>query len=96
MSDKNTEDFELSDDQTDAISEIHQGEILDDPIQLYLRDISREELLLAEQEFYLAIIVQAKEQLNLYRVAEAGLNLDGICADLRSTWAQVEMDAARL
>ncbi|HOU00345.1 MAG TPA: sigma-70 family RNA polymerase sigma factor [Anaerolineaceae bacterium] len=96
MSDKNNEDFELSDDQTDAISEIHQGEILDDPIQLYLRDISREELLLAEQEFYLAIIVQAKEQLNLYRLAEAGLNLDGICADMRSTWAQVEMDAARL
>ena len=96
MSDNNTEDFELSDDQTDAISEIHQGEILDDPIQLYLRDISREELLLAEQEFYLAIIVQAKEQLNLYRLGEAGLNLDGICADMRSTWAQVEMDAARL
>ncbi len=96
MSDNNTEDFELSDDQTDAISEIHQGEILDDPIQLYLRDISREELLLAEQEFYLAIIVQSKEQLNLYRLGEAGLNLDGICADMRSTWAQVEMDAARL
>lgn len=96
MSDNNTEDFELSDDQTDAISEIHQGEILDDPIQLYLRDISREELLLAEQEFYLAIIVQSKEQLNLYRLGEAGLNLDGICADMRSTWTQVEMDAARL
>ena len=96
MSDNNTEDFELSDDQTDAISEIHQGEILDDPIQLYLRDISREELLLAEQEFYLAIIVQSKEQLNLYRLGEAGLNLDGICADMQSTWAQVEMDAARL
>ena len=36
--------------------------------------------MLAEQEFYLAIIVQAKEQLNLYRVeGESGLNLEDPC-----------------
>lgn len=96
MSEKDTDDFELSDDQPEMLEEIHRGEILDDPIQLYLRDISREELLLAEQEFYLAIIVQAKEQLDLYRSGEVGLNLEGIHADMKSTWAQVEMDAARL
>ena len=96
MSEKDTDEFELSDDQPEGHSEIHRGEILDDPIQLYLRDISREELLLAEQEFYLAIIFQANEQLNLYRIGEAGLDLEKILADMKTTWAQVEMDAARL
>jgi len=96
MSEKDTDEFELSDDQPEGHSEIHRGEILDDPIQLYLRDISRDELLLAEEEFYLAIIIQAMEQLNLYRVGESGLNLEKIHADMKSTWTQVEMDAARL
>ena len=96
MSEKNTDDFDLSDDPSETSPETPKGEILDDPIQLYLRDISREELLLAEEEFYLAIIVQAKEQLNLYRTGESGLNLEGIHADMKSTWTQVEMDAARL
>ena len=96
MSENNTDDFDLSDDPSESIQEIQKGEILDDPIQLYLRDISREELLLAEEEFYLAIIVQSKEQLNLYRIEEGGLNLEKIHADMKSTWTQVEMDAARL
>ncbi len=96
MSEKTTDDSELSDDQPETEPEVLRGEILDDPIQIYLRDISREELLLAEQEFYLAIIVQAREQLNLYRTGEGGLNLEGIHADMKTTWAQVEMDAARL
>jgi len=96
MSENNTDDFEPGDDQSETEPEIHRGEIVDDPIQLYLRDISREELLLAEQEFYLAIVFQANEQLNLYRAGEAGLNLEGIFADMKTTWAQVEMDAARL
>lgn len=85
MSEKDTDEFELSDDQPEGHSEIHRGEILDDPIQLYLRDISRDELLLAEEEFYLAIIIQAMEQLNLYRVGESGLNLEKIHADMKST-----------
>ncbi|HOZ37214.1 MAG TPA: sigma-70 family RNA polymerase sigma factor [Anaerolineaceae bacterium] len=96
MSEKDTDDFDLSDDPSENTSETQKGEILDDPIQLYLRDISREELLLAEEEFYLAIIVQAKEQLNLYRTGEFGLNVQRIYADMKSTWTQVEMDAARL
>jgi RNA polymerase primary sigma factor len=96
MSENNTDDFELSDDQPETEPEIHRGEIVDDPIQLYLRDISREELLLAEQEFYLAIVFQANEQMNLYRAGESGLNLESILADMKTTWAQVEMDAARL
>ena len=96
MSEKSTEDFDLSDDVSENPPEIQKGEILEDPIQLYLRDISRDELLLAEEEFYLAIIVQANEQLNLYRVGVSGLNLEGIHADMKSTWTQVEMDAARL
>ena len=96
MSEKNTDDFDLSDDPSETTQEIQKGEILDDPIQIYLRDISREELLLAEEEFYLAILVQADEQLNLYRSGESGLNLQRIYADMKSTWTQVEMDAARL
>jgi RNA polymerase primary sigma factor len=96
MSENNTDDFELSDDQLETEPEIQRGEIVDDPIQLYLQDISREELLLAEQEFYLAIVFQANEQMNLYRVGESGLNLESILTDMKTTWAQVEMDAARL
>ena len=96
MSENNMDDFELSDDQLEIEPEIQRGEIVDDPIQLYLQDISREELLLAEQEFYLAIVFQANEQLNLYRAGESGLNLESILADMKTTWAQVEMDAARL
>ena len=34
--------------------------------------------------------------MDLYRCGEFGLNLEGILADMRSTWTQVEMDAARL
>ena len=96
MSDNNPDEFELSDDPLETTPETERGELLNDPIQLYLRDISRDELLLAEEEFYLAIIVQAKEQLDLYRVGETSLNLEGIHADMKSTWTQVEMDAARL
>ncbi len=96
MSDTNADDYDLSEDPSEIASEIDRGEIVDDPIQLYLREISREELLLAEQEFYLAIAVQAQAQLNLYRAGEGGLNLDGIFADMKTTWAQVEMDASRL
>lgn len=96
MSENNMDDFELSDDQLEIEPEIQRGEIVDDPIQLYLQDISREELLLAEQEFYLAIVFQANEQMNLYRAGESGLNLESILADMKTTWAQVEMDAARL
>lgn len=72
MSDKNMDDFEQSSDQTESSLDPRQSEKFDDTIQLYLRDISREELLLAEQEFYLAIIVQAKGQLDLYRCGEFG------------------------
>ena len=96
MSDDDMDDFELSEEQQEQTPEIESGEVIDDPIQLYLRDISREELLLAEQEFYLAIIVQAKEQLGLYRTGDDGLPLERIYADMKSTWQQVEMDAARL
>lgn len=96
MSDDDMDDFELSEEQQEQTPEIESGEVIDDPIQLYLRDISREELLLAEQEFYLAIIVQAKEQLGLYRTGDDGLHLERILADMKSTWQQVEMDAARL
>ena len=96
MSENNMDDFELNDDQLETEPEIQRGEIVDDPIQLYLQDISREELLLAEQEFYLAIVFQANEQMNLYRAGESGLNLESILADMKTTWAQVEMDAARL
>lgn len=96
MSDDDMDDVELSEEQQEQTPEIESGEVIDDPIQLYLRDISREELLLAEQEFYLAIIVQAKEQLGLYRTGDDGLPLERIYADMKSTWQQVEMDAARL
>ena len=48
MAETDMDDFDQGDDQFEVVPEIHKGEVLDDPIQLYLRDISREELLLAE------------------------------------------------
>lgn len=67
-----------------------------DPIQLYLRDISRLGLLDADREFHLATCVQAEMLLKLYLNPEGGMDLSAIREDMLSSWLQVRSDVKRL
>ena len=71
-------------------------EFVDDPIQLYLRDIAQTRLLDAKDEFHLAVMIQAREQLSLYQKNESGLDAESIYMDMCSTWEQIKRDALRL
>ena len=71
-------------------------EFIDDPIQLYLKDIAQTRLLDAKDEFHLAVMIQAQEQLSLYQKEEKGLDAESIFMDMCSTWEQVKRDALRL
>jgi len=86
---------ENSEDDEKTIQE-NPVEITDDPIQLYLRDISHTRLLDAKEEFHLAIMVQAEEQLSLYRKDDGSLNAESVFLDMQTTWEQVKRDAQRL
>lgn len=72
------------------------NDYVDDPIKLYLNDISHSKLLTANEEFKLAIMVQAKEQLVLYSNDGFELDVECIFKDMCTTWEQVKRDAARL
>lgn len=71
-------------------------EFVDDPIQLYLKDIAQTRLLDAKDEFHLAVMIQAREQLSLYQKNKIGLDAESIFMDMCSTWEQVKRDALRL
>ena len=71
-------------------------EFTDDPIQLYLKDISQTRLLDAKDEFHLAVMIQAREQLSLYQKDAASLDAESVFLDMCSTWEQVKRDALRL
>ena len=95
------DDFESFADEEDGNFEekmpsVTSNEYVDDPIQLYLHDISHSKLLTANEEFKLAIMVQAKEQLVLYSNDGFELDVECIFKDMCTTWEQVKRDAARL
>lgn len=69
---------------------------VDDPIQLYLRDITRSGLLTEDQEFHLAICVQAEALLKLYLDETGNFEFDLIYDDLLTSWGQVISDCKRL
>jgi RNA polymerase primary sigma factor len=71
-------------------------EFVDDPIQLYLKDIAQTHLLDAKDEFHLAVMIQAREQLYLYQTDNSSLNAESIFLDMCSTWEQIKRDALRL
>ncbi len=71
-------------------------EFVNDPIQLYLKDIAQTHLLDAKDEFHLAVMIQAREQLSLYQKSEGGLDVESIFMDMCSTWEQIKRDALRL
>ena len=71
-------------------------EFVNDPIQLYLKDIAQTHLLDAKDEFHLAVMIQSREQLSLYQKDKSGLDAESIFMDMCSTWEQVKRDALRL
>lgn len=71
-------------------------EFVDDPIQLYLKDIAQTHLLDAKDEFHLAVMIQAREQLSLYQKNKGSLDAESIFMDMCSTWEQIKRDALRL
>lgn len=71
-------------------------EFVDDPIQLYLKDIAQTHLLDAKDEFHLAVMIQAGEQLSLYQDDEGRLDAAGVFMDMCSTWEQIKRDLLSL
>ena len=71
-------------------------EFVDDPIQLYLKDIAQTHLLDAKDEFHLAVMIQAGEQLSLYQDDAGRLDAESVFTDMCSTWKQVERDLLSL
>jgi len=69
---------------------------VDDPIQLYLRDINRKGLLDEDQEFLLAICVHADSLLRLYQTSDDQTDFELIYDDLLTSWGQVVSDSKRL
>ncbi|MFZ3071157.1 MAG: sigma-70 family RNA polymerase sigma factor [Anaerolineaceae bacterium] len=78
------------------LPEVESISQVDDPIQLYLREINRTVLLDSEQEFHYATCVQAEQQLKLYRNDQAILNVEEIYREMVSTWMLVITDASHL
>ncbi len=98
------DDFDFSDDDS-FLEEFAEDEMqrppllevgVDDPIQLYLRDITRSGLLSEDQEFHLAICVQAETLLKLYLDETGSFEFDLVYNDLVTSWGQVISDCKRL
>ncbi|NLC29655.1 MAG: hypothetical protein GX773_04285, partial [Chloroflexi bacterium] len=69
--DPELEDKAANDERQKAIE---SAEFTDDPIQLYLKDITHTRLLDARDEFHLSVMIQAHEQLSLYQNDEGDLD----------------------
>lgn len=71
-------------------------ENIDDPVKLYLREITSTPLLSNEEEFRLALAVQADELAKNCSNELTGMNLQTILADIQHSWESVINDAHRL
>ena len=71
-------------------------EFVNDPIQLYLKDIAQTHLLDAKDEFHLAVMIQAGEQLSLHQNDQGGLDAEKVFLDMCSTWEQIKRNALNL
>ena len=91
-------EFEFKND--DSIEEISQSsddlEQLDDPVKLYLKEITGLPLLSNEEEFRLALAVQANELAKTYSDPVEGMFLQAILLDLQNSWDALSADAKRL
>ena len=82
-----TEDYPQEDDG------VHQPE---EPIQLYLREINRSRLLEAQEEFQLAICVQAEKIQSLFIKPDNTLKLLGLYASIANLWEKITTAGAAL
>jgi RNA polymerase primary sigma factor len=87
-------------EEIEALGEWWGPELAEDPVRMYLREISRVPLLEPTQELDLAIRLQAPRVLDalrssLRKPSQADLAL-AVYRDLVATWAQAEATAARL
>jgi len=64
------------------IPEEESGSQTEEPIQLYLREINRSRLLESEEEFQLAICIQAEKYLHLFLKSDDTLKLSGLYASI--------------
>ncbi|HQC64826.1 MAG TPA: sigma-70 factor domain-containing protein, partial [Anaerolineaceae bacterium] len=71
-------------------------ENIDDPVKLYLREITSTPLLSNEEEFRLALAVQADELAKNCSNELTGMNLQTILADIQHSWESIINDAHRL
>ena len=84
--------LEAVEDLTD-LGELESGS---DPVQLYLRDINRLELLDAHQEFRLALCVQAEARLEMYEKSAEGLTYPALLAAMDASWRNLKKKALSL
>ncbi len=95
------EDFELSQadfsgNEPEPYDEQDLPDNLEDPVKLYLREITGLPLLSNEEEFRLALAVQADELAKTYSDPEQGMDLQAILHDLQNAWQASLADAQRL
>ena len=85
-----------SDDEFQGIEnlpELDLPAILEDPIQLYLREINRLGLLEPDQEFHLSICVQAAEKLKEPGKRAKVLDVEAYYQEISTLWERVQKDA---
>lgn len=97
--DDNDLDFkpdELKEDPSQDYEDDSFLENLDDPVKLYLREITGLPLLDNEEEFRLALAVQANELAKTYSDPDEGMCLSAILSDLQTSWKAILDDTKRL
>lgn len=65
------------------------NDIPEDPVQLYFRDIHRNELLSADDEFLMGLCVQSNEQLKPIHEQSGSFNREALMNRLQSSWQQL-------
>ncbi len=80
----------------ESLTGLEAGFQIDDPMQLYLREINHSNLLKDHQEFLLATCVQAPLHLKPFQSVGMDLNVEAVYKDMLSTWSQVRTDASNV
>lgn len=95
-SEDSREDFEEEPTNTAHNRADLESEISDEPIQLYMRDISQSRLLNATDEFLLAILIQARDYAASKMGEDDSLNVGEVFSDIKATWLSVQSKASKL
>ncbi len=93
-------DFDFQEEElkegTPQNDENYSADNLDDPVKLYLREITGLPLLSNEEEFRLALAVQANELAKTYADPHEGMSLAAILSDLQNSLKALLADTKRL